>query len=422
MSSEATGDNSILAEYTVGGYRVRVRRSSEGYLYEAVLLINQDLVKRVEERLEDLILVMRKGVDPGDAVSTVLGLERSSVPQVLYLLRVLLGFKELQVLLEDPLIEDVSISGVGPVWVRHKLVCSDPRVDFIKTNIVVDSMEELVELQQQIALRCGTYISTSHPIIDAQLPLEDGGHRVHMVSPTVAQSRPEIVVRKKPSKPPSIKKLVGEGVLPESIAEYIRILMGRGFSLIIAGPPGSGKTTLLRSILYSYIPRDWKIVVIEDTGEIDPPPDSAWARYVSVEIGALRVSLFDLAKAALRSSASRLIVVGETRGEEARVLVQAMLAGMAGLTTFHGSSPEEVIARLTSPPISLTPQQVSMFTAIAFMGFSSKPRRVLKRISELRLNRDGSVGYVDVWVRERDGVSVKLEELLERSVRLHGVS
>ncbi|ADV64792.1 type II/IV secretion system ATPase subunit [Desulfurococcus mucosus] len=409
----------ILAEYTVGAYRVRLYVDAGVYRYEATPLLDQRIVGLVESRLRDIVMLARRGMDLSDVIAGVLGVERTLVPEAVYAARTLLGYRVLQVLLDDPFVEDISVTGPGPIWVRHRLAASDPRVDFIETNLKVGSLEEVAELQQLIALKCGTYVSASRPIVDAQLPLEDGGHRVHIVSALTAPHRPEIAVRKKPRSPPSMTRLIEEGVLPASVAEYFRMLVEKGMSLIIAGPPGSGKTTLLRSILYSYIPLNWKIVIIEDTGEVDPPMGSAWARYTSAELGAVKVDLFDLAKAALRSSATRLIVVGETRGAEARVLVQAMLSGMGGLTTFHGGSPEEVVARLTSPPISLSPQQVAMFTAVAFMGFAEKPRRVVKRVSEL-IPGEGGVGYVDVWVRERDGLEAGLTDILKRSRRLGG--
>ncbi|WP_276814139.1 type II/IV secretion system ATPase subunit [Desulfurococcus amylolyticus] len=420
ISSRDTG--MIVAEYRVGGYMVRLVKHGDGvFRYEARLLVDEELVNLVKSRLRDILLHIRRGVPVTDVASMILGIPRESSPQVEYVLKMILGYRVLQVLLDDPYVEDISITGPGTIWVRHRLASIDPRVDFIETNLRVESIRELVELQQLIALKCNTYISASRPIVDAQLPIEDGGHRVHLVSPIVAYQHPEIVVRKRPGKPPSIDELVKEKALPLAVAEYFKLLINKRMSLIIAGPPGSGKTTLLRSILYSYIPLEWKVVIIEDTGEIDPPPGSAWARYTTVETGSVRVDLFTLAKAALRSSATRVIVIGETRGSEAQVLVQAMLSGMSGLTTFHGGTPREVVTRLISHPINLTPSQVGMFTAVAFMGFSDNPRRILTRVVELTYNpgRD-SVEYSDIWVRERDGLDITLEEILKRSRRIGG--
>lgn len=421
--TDASSGGRVVAEYTVGAYSVRITESNGVYRYEAHPLIDSELDELISSRLNEILALTRRGVGLVDAVVYATGVDRSLVPEALYVLRSMLGYGKIQVLLDDPFIEDISITGPGPVWVRHRLLSSEPSVDYVESNIVVESMDELVELQQSIAVKCNTYISMSRPIVDAQLLLRDGGHRVHLVSPLISPQRPEIVVRKKPRRPPGVRELVEEGVLPGGVAEYFKLLLEKRGSLIIAGPPGSGKTTLLRSILYTYIPASWKLVIIEDTGEIDPPPGSSWTRYIAVDVGAVKVDLFDLAKAALRASATRLIVVGETRGAEAQVLAQAMLAGMSGLTTFHGGSPEEVIARLSSPPISLPASKIGLFTAIAFMGFTDKPRRALTRLTELYYDAGGDrVDYIDLWVRSRDGMRIGLEEILARSRRLGGAS
>jgi flagellar protein FlaI len=196
------------------------------------------------------------------------------------------------------------------------------------------------------------------------------------------------------------------------------VIHARG-SLIIAGPPGSGKTTLLRSILYYLVPRTWKVIVIEDTGEIDPQPGSPWTRYTTFELGAVKVDLFDLAKASLRASGTRLLVVGETRGAEAKVLAQALLVGLGGLTSFHASAPEEVVSRFTAPPIELPPSQVGMFHYVAVMGYGDRPRRQVKALAELvyRHEEDRVEARV-LWGRERDGLDVDLGSILEKSVRV----
>jgi type IV secretory pathway ATPase VirB11/archaellum biosynthesis ATPase len=164
----------------------------------------------------------------------------------------------------------------GRVWIRHTIIDFErPEQDFVPTNIVFNSEGEVVQMQQVIATKCGTYLSTSNPIVDTQLPLSDGGHRVHMVFPTVSKNRPEIVIRKKLPMPPPIEYYVEAKVLPRALVGLFKLVIHARGSLIIAGPPGSGKTTLLRSILYYLVPRTWKVIVIEDTGEIDPQPGIA---------------------------------------------------------------------------------------------------------------------------------------------------
>lgn len=406
-----------LYSYVVGAYKISLIGEGSDVIYVAVPQISYDLLRLIESKLEDVTALMRRGNDLGDVLVEVLGIDRGRVAEAIYTLRSLVGYRQLQVLLDDPYITDISIVGPGHVWIKHSWVETNIRgSDFIRTNIVLNNLEEVVELQQVIATRCGTYISTSNPIVDAQLPPRDGAHRVHLVSYTISTSRrPEIVIRKKLSTPPPVSRLVEEGVLPKAIADLFKILIHARGSMVVAGPPGSGKTTLLRSILYTFVPPGWKVAIIEDTGEVDPPPGSSWVRYTTFELGAVKVDLFDLAKAALRTSATKLIVVGETRGEEAKVLVQAMLTGLGGLTTFHGSSPEEVVTRFTGPPINLSPLQVGMFNFIAIVGYGERPRRQLKRVVELLYDPDSDrVEFNVVWDREVDGLDIDFNTLASR--------
>ena len=411
----------VIAEYRVGAYVVRLVSDESSILYQASLEgVSRGLLTLIESKLEELILLIKKGNDLGDVLALVLGVPREEVPAAAYVFKTLTGYGKLQLLLDDPYVTDVSVEGPGPVWVRHKLVEDlNPRLDFIRTNIYLSTLEEVVELQQVIASKCYTYVSTSNPIVDTQMPLSDGGHRVHLVSHIVSVRRPEIIVRKRSSTPPHADVLVRQGVIPKAVAELLKFLILSRGSLIVAGPPGSGKTTLIKSLLYSYVPTDWKVVVIEDTGEIDPPPNSSWSRYVVFELGSVRVDLFDLAKAALRSSTTKLLVVGETRGSEAQVLAQSLLAGLGGLTSFHGGSSEEVVARLRSHPINLNNSQIGMFNFVAIMSFSERPRRVLRELSELVYDPSRDEVIINkVWDRGRDGAEITPRELFSRVRRL----
>jgi flagellar protein FlaI len=262
-------------------------------------------------------------------------------------------------------------------------------------------------------------ITTTSPILDANLPECDGGHRIHLVLHDVSLGRPEITIRKKRSYGGlSLKSLIDEGMISESIARYLGLVIRARGSIMIIGPPGSGKTTLLRALLYTFIPPSWKIVIIEDTPEIDPLPKSNWIRYV-VPTSDSTLDQLTLSKAALRASVSKYIVIGETRGAEAQVLVQAMNMGLGGLTTFHGGNVREAIVRLTGPPINLSYHQVSMFWTFVTVNYvldGKSLRRAVVSVDEPIY--DAETDNIIINNLFTYGDEVTYDEVLRKSVKL----
>ena len=416
----------VVIEYSVGPYRILITSSDGEYLYLADLVPrpSKDLVSIIDNLSRDLFRYAPEDRDLDDyyiaeVLRNVYRIPDDYVNMATYLVKERLKYGRIQVLLDDPYIEDISISGPGAVWVRHRIVAEkDPEADMIRTNIVLEA-REVLSLQKYIATRSRTYISRSNPVVDVQLPREDGGHRVHLVDPTIAGNRPEITIRKKLEEKISVEWLIEKGSIKSEVAEYLRqIILSRG-SIVIAGPPSSGKTTLLRALLNSYVPPSWKVVIIEDTPEIEIPENSSWVRYTTYELGAFHMDQFFLAKAALRSSANRLIVIGETRGAEAQVLAQALNMGMGALTTFHGGSSEEVITRLMSPPINMSKHQIGSIWTIVIMGVgcvnSKGVGRCVERVDEILVDNEIDIHTIYSVEDNTPGI-------IERSIRLKRAS
>ncbi len=368
----------VLAEYRVGIAKVTLIKDAEGgYRYVVNNAVMDDIKGELRDNLE-MIILGSEGEDSYSLLKSALKIFRMkrrnvSEAKIAYAFREETKYRKLQVLIDDPYVEDISIVGPGVVWVRHSFIISkDPSADYIRTNIVIKDNLEFLEYMNLLSERAGKVVSKANPIVDVNLPEEDGGHRLHLVHPDIADGKGEIVIRKKKSSNMiRLNELVRSGTLSNDIVKLIKHVIMRRGSILIVGPPGSGKTTLLRAILYDLIPKEWKVAIIEDTPEIDPLPGSCWVRYVT-PLNTSSTSYLNqmlLTKAALRSSISRFIIIGETRGAEARVLVQAMNMGLGGLTTFHGGSASEAITRLTAPPINLTPQQVAMFNIIITISY-----------------------------------------------------
>ncbi|MGC9148392.1 MAG: type II/IV secretion system ATPase subunit [Sulfolobales archaeon] len=412
-----------IMDYELGIYSVKIIKNNEEYLYyisvkkeyrdsylKSLNVINKSYNRFLLSLPDNKLL---REHDLRDLVKKVFVSENNEKDHdmIFYLIKQELGYGKLQVLIDDPYVEDISISGVGTVWVRHSYVQEiDPSADLIKTNIRINSLEEIMMLQNKIANKSGRSLSYINPILDVQLPIEDGGHRVHLVSPSIAGERAEIVIRKNILRRVSIEDLVKKGMFPPEVQEYLRQLIQMRRSIIIAGPPSSGKTTLLRAMLNSFVPKHWKVIIIEDTPEIEIPPDSSWVRYSTYESGYLKIDQYILTKAALRSSVNKIIVIGETRGAEARVLAQALNLGIGALTTFHGGSVKEVLTRLMSPPISLKIHQIKSINTIIVLGIENN-KRIVKNIGEIIYSPESSkIRVRNIYDYYRDRGSFLIEK------------
>jgi len=193
--------------------------------------------------------------------------------------------------------------------------------------------------------------------------------------------------------------LVENGTLAPATAAFLSVAVRRGAAVLLAGARGAGKTTLLGALLWE-LPVDVRTVLIEDTPELPVGELQSEGR----DVQPLRVATGDGASIeptdALRT-ALRLgdgaIVVGEVRGEEARVLYEAMRVGAADgavLGTIHGGGGESVRERVVTDlgvPETAFADTDLVVTLEAYDDGGSRRRR-LRAIEEVRRTADG-VGF-----------------------------
>ena len=262
-----------------------------------------------------------------------------------YIFKNKIGMGYLQPLLMDPYIEDISCSGVGQVFVEHKIFSG------LKTAITFGSMEELDSYVVRISEKIGKPITYRKPIVDAALP---DGSRINIVfGEDVSKRGSNFTIRKFAGTPLSILNLIEFHTLDYKMAAYFWMLLGSGMNCFIAGETASGKTTTLNAMT-TCIPVDAKIISIEDTPELQVPHKN-WIREITRESGdegGSDVGMFDLLKAALRQRPNE-IIIGEIRGVEGNIAFQAMQTGHPAMATFHAASVEKLIQRLTGDPINV---------------------------------------------------------------------
>ena len=257
-----------------------------------------------------------------------------------------IGMGVLQPLLQDKYIEDISCSGVGHVFIEHKIFRS------LKSTLFFSSLDELDEFVIRMSERVKRPVTVRDPIVDATLP--DGSRLNIVYGRDVSRRGSNFTIRKFSETPYSILELIEFGTMDYLMAAYLSIVIEEGMNLFVSGETASGKTTTLNA-LTTFIPPDAKIVSIEDTPELQVPHDN-WIREVSKGMakgqGGSEVTMFELLRAGLRQRPD-IIIVGEIRGKEGAVAFQAMQTGHAVMSTFHAGSVPKLIQRITGDPINV---------------------------------------------------------------------
>jgi flagellar protein FlaI len=275
-----------------------------------------------------------------------------------YLLRRKLeGMGILDPMILDPNIEDISCSGLGNIFVEHKIFGG------LRASIGFDTHEALDKFVIELAEGIKHPVTFREPCVDATLP---DGSRINIVYGTdVSKRGSNFTIRKFSETPLSILELIQFGALNYDMAAYLSLILQEGMNVWVSGETASGKTTLLNA-LTTFIPPEAKIVSIEDTPEVQVPHHN-WIRGCTrgsaKEADTSEVSMFDLLKAALRQRPN-LIIVGEIRGVEGAIAFQAMQTGHACMSTFHAASVSKLIQRVTGNPINVPKSYVDNLNVV----------------------------------------------------------
>ena len=304
---------------------------------------------------------------------------------VYYIIRQISGLDRIEPLMHDNLIEDIECDGIGiPIFIVHR------KYGHIETNIQFDTDEELQQFVIKMAHLCKSYVSYASPLLDSILP--DGSRVNATLTSNVSTRGPTFTIRKFPQNPLTVIDLVNSGTVTPLIISYLWFTLQFKKNILIIGPTAGGKTTLLNAIS-SFIPVAERVVSIEDTREINllldnwipqvsrpgfGPPDSNGKKYGEVTMG-------DLLKESFRQRPDYLII-GEVRGEEMSLMFQGMASGHCSLSTVHSKSVNDLVTRLTTPPISLDPSLLTSLNIIVITGFkgSNETLREIKEIDEIR--------------------------------------
>lgn len=285
----------------------------------------------------------------------------------------------LQELIDDPEVSEVMVNGPSHIFYE--------KAGRVYTwNQGFASEEKMQDVIQQIVGRHNRVVNLSNPIVDTRLA---DGSRVNIVLSPISLDGSAITIRKFPEHPLAMEHLIQKGAITKEAAQLLAQLVRARYSLLISGGTSSGKTTFLNA-LSQYIPEDERVITIEDSAELQIQGVKNLVRLETRNAnmeGVMPVSIRDLIRTALRMRPDR-IIVGECRGAEAFDMLQALNTGHdGGLSTAHGNSSQDILARLEMMvlmgmdlPLAAVRQQIaSGIDVIVHLGrLSDKSRRVLE--------------------------------------------
>ena len=318
------------------------------------------------------------------------------------------SFRRLDVLseaLDDPEVTEIMVNGYDQIYVEK----NGELMHFAKT---FSSQEKLEDVIQQIVAKVNRRVNEANPMADARL--EDGS-RVNIILPPIALNGPILTIRRFAKHPPDMKQLLKWGALSEEVAQFLGSLVRARYNIFISGGTGSGKTTFLGA-LAEYIPREERVVTIEDSAELRlyhiENLVRLEARNASQE-GKYEVTIRDLIRNSLRIRPDR-IVVGEVRGAEALDMLQAMNTGHDGsLSTGHANSAQDMITRLETmvlmgvelPLAAIRGQIASAIDIIIHLGrLRDRSRKVLSIQEVTGLDDRGNVRLSILYQFRETGV------------------
>src|SRR5246500_4428641 len=247
------------------------------------------------------------------------------------------GLGPLEPLLRDKTISDIMVNGKDNVFIERAGTLR-------KINATFRDDRHLMQIIDRIVSRVGRRVDESSPMVDARLP---DGSRVNAIIPPLALDGPALSIRRFGTGPLVANQLVHLKSISPEMMEMLAAAVRARISILISGGTGAGKTTLL-NILSQFIPKNERIVTIEDAAELQLAMENivrCETRPPNIEgNGAVRQR--QLLINSLRMRPDR-IVIGEVRGEEAFDMLQAMNTGHDGsLTTVHANSPRDAVSRL----------------------------------------------------------------------------
>ncbi|MCE2507667.1 MAG: type II/IV secretion system ATPase subunit [Nitrosopumilaceae archaeon] len=288
--------------------------------------------------------------------------------------------------------------------------------NILDSNVLFGSEDVMNSYIQRIIQRTGHSVTAAAPVMNA-MTLQ--GDRITVTyEREVSLPGPTIDIRKFTRQPYTITHLLELGAMSRLMAAYLWVLFdAKAF-----------ETTAINSLMCLTNPR-WKIVSIEETPELKIP-HYRWERLFTRTSSMISdsanydITIMDLIKASLRMRPD-FEIVGEVRGEEAFALFQSAATGHGGLTSFHASSVESALGRLSAEPINIrASQQMLLWFVLHITRMRNDKKQIVRRvasISEVIPRHEGRVELDEIFrydIKKNSFGTETLQELIKKSQRL----
>jgi pilus assembly protein CpaF len=307
--------------------------------------------------------------------------------------------------IDDDEISEIMINSYQEIWIEKK-----GRI--FKTDAVFKSEQELMSAVNNISQFVKRRINQEKPHMDARLP---DGSRIHAILPPCSRKGVCMAIRKFSKDNLTIEKLLSFGSVSEAAVKFLNGCVHGKTNLLVSGGTGSGKTSLL-NVVSEFIPSHERIIVIEDSAELQLQQDHLLLLETKMadHHGKGEVSIRDLLRSTLRLRPDR-IIIGEIRSGEAIDLLQAMNTGHGGsMGTIHANSPHDTLLRLETLslfsgielPIKAIRAQISsaIHIIVQTSRFHDGSRKVTHISEVLSLKDDGNYRIQDIFKYRQKGV------------------
>lgn len=319
-------NNQILtARESFNSLKTKIKKEVQNELLKRAYMSDDDTIKLIDRHIREIGHEIH--IDINDKIRL-----RKEIFNAIRKLDVLQEF------LDDDTVSEIMVNGTDNIFVER-----NGRLE--KTDKFFDSEEQLFSIIQKISSYANREVTVSNPISDGRL---SDGSRVNVVLSPISLEGHILTIRRFPNEPMNANKLIESGAVTEEIMELLSRLVSAGYNILISGSTGSGKTTMLNA-LSGFIPKDERIVTIEDAAELKIIGIENLVRLETRNSNmsdSKEVTMRDLIKAALRMRPDR-VVVGEVRGAEAIDMLQAFCVGQDGsMSTIHANSAKDALTRL----------------------------------------------------------------------------